>query len=67
MCSEAGNVLSLRPTSSPRVRPPEFEDFPMPEDYPAFPSHWQVKAYMEAFAGTFALAPHCRYNTRVVW
>ncbi|MCC5981221.1 MAG: NAD(P)-binding domain-containing protein [Oceanicaulis sp.] len=62
---EAGNVYRSAHLISSR-QATEFEDFPMPEDYPAFPSHWQVKAYMEAFAETFALAPHYRYNTRVV-
>src|SRR5215469_12441682 len=28
----------------------EFEDFPMPDDYPDFPSHRQMRAYFESYA-----------------
>ena len=30
-----------------------FHDFPMPEDYPDYPSHRQVLAYMRSFADAF--------------
>src|SRR5688500_3205461 len=32
-----------------------FKDFPMPEDYPDFPHHTQVKEYLEAYATAFEL------------
>ena len=33
----------------------EFEDFPMPGDYPDFPSHRQMLDYFEAYAAHFNL------------
>ena len=42
-----------------------FEDFPMPRDYPDFPSHGQLRAYFEAYAAHFGLAPSIRLNHRV--
>lgn len=44
----------------------QFSDFPMPEDYPDYPSHRQVLAYFEAYARAFALEKYIRYNTAVV-
>ncbi len=43
----------------------EFIDFPMPDDYPDYPSHQQVLAYFEAYAGHFGLEPYIRFNTAV--
>jgi cation diffusion facilitator CzcD-associated flavoprotein CzcO len=42
-----------------------FDDFPMPEDYPDFPSHRQVLAYFAGYARVFQLAPHIRFNSHV--
>lgn len=42
-----------------------FADYPMPEDWPAYPSHAQVLAYLRGFAGQFGLYPLIRFNTRV--
>lgn len=55
---ETTHIISSRRWSS-------FEDFPMPEDYPDYPSHAQVLAYFEAYAARFGLAPHVRLRTRV--
>jgi cation diffusion facilitator CzcD-associated flavoprotein CzcO len=41
-------------------------DFPMPREYPEWPSGPQVQAYLEAYARKFALMPHIRLNTEVV-
>ncbi len=44
----------------------QFSDFPMPEDYPDYPSHRQVLAYFEAYARHFGLEKYIRYSTEVV-
>ncbi|MCC7505739.1 MAG: NAD(P)-binding domain-containing protein, partial [Saprospiraceae bacterium] len=44
----------------------QFSDFPMPADYPDYPSHRQVLAYFEAYARHFDLEKYIRYNTEVV-
>jgi cation diffusion facilitator CzcD-associated flavoprotein CzcO len=42
-----------------------FEDYPMPADYPDFPSHQQMRAYFEDYATQFRLRPSIRLQTRV--
>jgi cation diffusion facilitator CzcD-associated flavoprotein CzcO len=42
-----------------------FDDFPMPDDYPDFPSHRQMLAYFTDYARTFRLEPHIRLGSRV--
>src|SRR6266702_4441106 len=42
-----------------------FDDFPMPDDYPDFPSHRQLLAYFESYAVKFDLHPHIHFRTRV--
>jgi hypothetical protein len=44
----------------------QYSDFPMPAAYPDFPSHSQMLAYFQAYAAHFGLAPHIRFQTRVV-
>jgi cation diffusion facilitator CzcD-associated flavoprotein CzcO len=44
----------------------EFEDFPMPTQYPDYPSHRQVHAYFESYATHFELMQLVRLKTRVV-
>jgi thioredoxin reductase len=43
----------------------EFEDYPMPADYPDFPSHRQLRAYFDDYAAHFGLEPFIRLRTRV--
>lgn len=43
----------------------EFEDFPMPGDYPDFPSHRQMLDYFTAYADHFGLLANIALNTRV--
>ncbi len=40
-------------------------DYPMPEDYPDYPSHDQVLAYFRSYADHFGLREYIRFNTRV--
>jgi cation diffusion facilitator CzcD-associated flavoprotein CzcO len=55
---DCSHTISSRRLSS-------FVDFPMPVDYPDFPSHRQMLAYFTAYARTFGLEPHIRLNSRV--
>jgi cation diffusion facilitator CzcD-associated flavoprotein CzcO len=40
-------------------------DFPMPDDYPDYPSHEQVLRYFRSYADHFHLRPHIRFNSRI--
>jgi len=44
----------------------EFEDYPMPPDFPDFPSHRQMRAYFEDYADHFRVLPLVRLKTRVI-
>jgi hypothetical protein len=44
----------------------EYMDFPMPANYPDYPSHRQVLAYFQSYAAHFGLYPYIRFNTKVV-
>ncbi len=44
-----------------------FLDFPMPDEYPDFPSHRQMLAYFTGYARTFGLEPHIQSGSRVEW
>ena len=41
-----------------------FKDFPMPEDYPDFPHHTQIKDYLDAYADAFGLLRPDRVRER---
>jgi cation diffusion facilitator CzcD-associated flavoprotein CzcO len=43
----------------------QFHDFPMPADFPDFPSCQQMKAYFQAYAETFGVKRFIRFRTRV--
>ncbi|NNF35999.1 MAG: NAD(P)-binding domain-containing protein [Saprospiraceae bacterium] len=43
----------------------EYSDFPMPDDYPDYPSHRQVLSYFEAYADHYGVKPYIRFNTRI--
>lgn len=43
----------------------QYSDFPMPDDYPDYPSHRQVLAYFEAYTRHFGLEKFIRFNTAV--
>jgi flavin-binding monooxygenase-like protein len=55
---ECSHVISSRRMSS-------FDDFPMPEDYPDFPSHRQALAYFTDYARAFRLTPHIHLSSHV--
>ena len=52
------HIISSRKTT-------EFTDFPMPADYPDFPSQRQMGDYYKLYAGTFDLRPNIEFNTKV--
>lgn len=42
-----------------------FRDFPMPKDYPDFPSHQQILAYFESYADFYQLRSHIRFKSQI--
>lgn len=44
----------------------QFDDFPMPKEYPDYPSHIQLLHYFESYATHFELYPLIRFNTMVL-
>jgi len=43
-----------------------YKAFPMPEDYPDYPSHWQVAKYFDDYAERFGLAEKITFRTKVI-
>jgi dimethylaniline monooxygenase (N-oxide forming) len=43
-----------------------YKSFPMPEDYPDYPSHWQVAKYFDDYAERFGLRERIAFRTEVV-
>jgi dimethylaniline monooxygenase (N-oxide forming) len=43
-----------------------YKAFPMPADYPDYPSHWQVAKYFDDFADRFGLLEQITFRTEVV-
>ncbi|MBD0369701.1 MAG: NAD(P)-binding domain-containing protein [Pyrinomonadaceae bacterium] len=52
------HIISSRKTT-------EFTDYPMPADYPDFPSAQQILDYMRAYAKHFNLYPKIEFNSKV--
>jgi len=44
----------------------EYEDFPMPADYPDYPSHTQLQQYFESYARQFGVHPLIRFQHSVL-
>ena len=42
-----------------------FKDFPMPQHYPSFPHHAQIKAYLDDYADAFGLREHIEFENGV--
>lgn len=43
-----------------------FKDFPIPDHFPAFPHHSDIKAYLDAYANAFGLLENIEFNNGVV-
>jgi cation diffusion facilitator CzcD-associated flavoprotein CzcO len=43
-----------------------FKDYPMPESYPDFPHHSQIKAYLDGYADAFGLLDAIEFNNGVL-
>ncbi|MFN7702438.1 MAG: flavin-containing monooxygenase [Deltaproteobacteria bacterium] len=43
----------------------QFHDFPMPRDYPDFPSHAQIAAYFDAYVDHFGVRPRLTFESEV--
>ncbi|BES72853.1 NAD(P)-binding domain-containing protein [Marinobacter nanhaiticus D15-8W] len=43
----------------------EYEDFPMPPDYPDYPNHRQLQAYFDSYAAHFGVKEHIQFRTNV--
>ena len=56
---ETAHIISSRKTT-------EYADFPMPENYPDFPSQKQMADYYSLYADTFGLRESIEFNTKVV-
>ena len=41
----------------------EYEDFPVPDEYPDYPSHRQLQAYFESYARTFGVDDHVEHRS----
>lgn len=44
----------------------QFPDFPMPDRFPDYPSHFQIKEYFTSYARHFGLLDHISFSTDVV-
>ncbi len=44
----------------------QFDDFPMPGDFPDFPSHKQILAYFQAYDSRFDLKQFIRFRSKVL-
>ena len=68
-----GNWYYGRPTSSvfasthliSSKRMTEFPDFPMPKEFPPYPSHWQAHAYLRDYARHHRLYDEITFQTEV--
>ena len=56
---ESTHLISTKPFT-------QFPDFPMPDAYPDYPSHWQVHRYFRSYAEHFGLLDHLAFNSEVV-
>lgn len=55
---DSTHIISSRDTTA-------YREFPMPADYPDFPSRTQILNYLRAYAEHFGLREHIRFNTEV--
>lgn len=57
---DAAHIISSRKTT-------EYGDWPMPADWPDFPSAAQMLSYLRAYADHHRLRDHLELSTRVTW
>jgi len=55
---ETTHIISSRTLS-------QYDDYPMPEDYPDYPSHQHLARYFQSYARAFNLYPHIQFKTYV--
>lgn len=55
---ETTHIISSKPLS-------QYQDYPMPADYPDYPSHKQLADYFQGYARHFGLYVHIRFHTKV--
>jgi hypothetical protein len=55
---ESTHLISSKPFT-------QFPDYPMPADYPDYPSHRQVKAYFDSYADHFGLRERITFDASV--
>ncbi len=56
---ETVHIISSRKTT-------EYADYPMPDEYPDFPSRQQMLEYLQDYAEKFGLREHIQFRTKVV-
>ena len=56
---ESAHLISSKTTTS-------FDEFPMPDDVPDYPSHWDMRTYFNDYADNFDLRRFYRFETEVV-
>lgn len=44
----------------------EYPDFPMPKEYPDYPHHSQILAYLRSYAERFRLIAHIQFSSEVI-
>jgi len=44
----------------------QYEDYPMPDDYPDYPNHRQMQAYFSSYAEHFGILPFIQFETEVI-
>jgi len=56
---ESTHLISSKPFT-------QFPDYPMPDEYPDYPNHRQVKTYFDGYAEHFGLRERISFNTAVI-
>jgi cation diffusion facilitator CzcD-associated flavoprotein CzcO len=64
--SASGRVYPSLHLISPKFNT-QVPDFPMPDDYPAYPNHKLMLAYIRSYARAFGVYDHAVLNTSVTW
>jgi cation diffusion facilitator CzcD-associated flavoprotein CzcO len=59
----SSSYRSLHINTSKKVM--AYSDFPMPEDYPDYPSHYQIMEYFESYVNHFGFRDKIRFKTGV--